>query len=320
MMGVQYTFDLDQIFSKPGPLTVAYGMGTDSTALLIELVKRGIRPDLITFAETGSEHPRTYAYLPIINAYLLDHGFPTITIVQYVPKRFKNGPYDTLAGNCLANKTLPSLAFGRKSCSIKWKARPQEKYILKYWPPGMEALKTKTPIRRLIGYDAGPKDSQRGAIIPNPKFYYAYPLQFWGIDRQGSEDIIKEAGLPQPGKSSCYFCPSFKPNELKQLALEFPDLAARAIALEDGARPNLKVIKGLWRKGTKKRPGSWRAYLEAFGLLPEIRPEHYSATPSPLPPSSYKAAIYPGLMVYDHTTDPLFYGKQTMPALEGILV
>jgi 3'-phosphoadenosine 5'-phosphosulfate sulfotransferase (PAPS reductase)/FAD synthetase len=44
------------------PLVVAYGLGVNSTALLVEFVKQGIRPDLILFADTGGEKPETYAY------------------------------------------------------------------------------------------------------------------------------------------------------------------------------------------------------------------------------------------------------------------
>ena len=43
----QFAFDFQDIFNKPGPLTVAYGMGTDSTAMLIEMVRRDLRPDLM---------------------------------------------------------------------------------------------------------------------------------------------------------------------------------------------------------------------------------------------------------------------------------
>ncbi|WP_291333094.1 hypothetical protein [Desulfovibrio sp.] len=55
------------INTKP-PLVVSYGMGVDSTALLVEMHNRGIRPDLILFADVGSEKHSTYAYLDIINA------------------------------------------------------------------------------------------------------------------------------------------------------------------------------------------------------------------------------------------------------------
>jgi hypothetical protein len=45
------------------PLVVAYGVGVDTAAMLIEFAHRGIRPDLILFADTGCEKPETYLYL-----------------------------------------------------------------------------------------------------------------------------------------------------------------------------------------------------------------------------------------------------------------
>ncbi len=51
----QYAFDFDEIFSQPGPLTVAYGMGTDSTALLVEMVRRGL-PQALAKAQAQYGH------------------------------------------------------------------------------------------------------------------------------------------------------------------------------------------------------------------------------------------------------------------------
>lgn len=94
------------------PLVVAYGLGVDSTAMLVEFARRGVRPDLILFADTGGEKPETYAYLPIIQRFLAHIGFPTVVTVRYQPTR---AVYDTLEGQCLHTGTLPSLAYGGKS-------------------------------------------------------------------------------------------------------------------------------------------------------------------------------------------------------------
>ncbi|MBW4025517.1 MAG: hypothetical protein HIU92_20750 [Proteobacteria bacterium] len=53
------------------PIIVAYGMGVDSTAMLIGLRDRKVRIGLILFADTGSEKPETMAYLPVIQAWLV---------------------------------------------------------------------------------------------------------------------------------------------------------------------------------------------------------------------------------------------------------
>ena len=66
----------------------------------------------------------------------------------------------------------------------------------------------------------------------------------------------KNMGLPQPGKSSCFFCPSMRAEEIIDLREHYPDLFRRALAMEDNARANLKTVQGLGRNY------SWR---ERFG-------------------------------------------------------
>ena len=56
------------------------------------------------------------------------------------------------------------------------------------------------------------------------------------------------------GKSACFFCPSSKLVEIRTLPA---DLAARALAMEDGAAASLTSTKGLGRSF------SWRSVLEA---------------------------------------------------------
>ena len=113
------------------PLAVAYGLGVDSTAMLIEFARRGIRPDLILFADTGGEKPETYQYLAVIRPFLRRVGFPDVVVVRYRPKR---AAYHTLEGQCLHTGTLPSLAYGGKSCAVKFKVQPQDAYV-RTWEP-----------------------------------------------------------------------------------------------------------------------------------------------------------------------------------------
>ena len=117
------------------PLIAACGLGVDTVAYLIEMRKRGIRPDAILFADVGVEKQETYAYEPILQKWLAKVNFPPIITVKYQPTDYKNWPpYHTLGENCLTNGTLPSLAFGFKSCSLKWKVTPQNKWLNNYLP------------------------------------------------------------------------------------------------------------------------------------------------------------------------------------------
>ena len=99
------------------PVIVSNGVGVDSVALLIELRRRAIRPDAIVTALVGrdwygNEHGRFYDYLPVLERWLAEVGFPPITYVWYEMQRpAKHFAYRSLAGNCLANRTLPCLLY-----------------------------------------------------------------------------------------------------------------------------------------------------------------------------------------------------------------
>jgi hypothetical protein len=105
------------------PICQCNGLGVDSWELTFQMAERGLRPDLITFADVGSEHGWTYAVVEEHMRLLESLGFPPLVIVQLTPPK---AGYGTIEENMLANETLPSLAFGGKSCSLRWKKEPQD--------------------------------------------------------------------------------------------------------------------------------------------------------------------------------------------------
>ncbi|OPY05598.1 MAG: hypothetical protein A4E61_00246 [Syntrophorhabdus sp. PtaB.Bin184] len=252
------------LFAASGntPFTVAYGMGVDSTAMLVGLVKHRIRPDLILFADTAAERPETYEYRPVFEEWLQKEGFPPITTVKYAPRDFKNWPpYYTLEDNCLTNGTLPGIAFGAASCSVKWKQGPQHGYI-RQWEPARQAWAVGQRVIKAIGFDNSPRDRVR-TYSASPKdadlYDYVTPLIRWQWDREECKKQIASVGLPVPVKSSCFFCTAMKPWEVRSLR---PDMLRRIVRMEARAFPRLTSCEGLWRntvKGTRggtARPGS----------------------------------------------------------------
>ena len=209
-------------------------------------MKLGIVPDLILFADTGGEKQVTYDYIRnVMNPYLRAHGYPEVTTVQRKQGRTR---YTTLEGNCTTNLTMPSLVFGRKSCSIKWKREPQDKYV-KAWARAQRAWRKGRRVVKVIGYDAGPKDCRRPHVPNDERYVYWYPLKEWGWDRARCELEILAAGLPLPAKSSCFFCPSMKEAEVSDLAVAEPEKARSIVRIELAAAPRQKGrrIQGLWR-------------------------------------------------------------------------
>lgn len=230
------------------PVVLAYGMGVDSTAILVGMHLRGERPDLILFADTGDEKPQTYAYLEIINAWLRSVGFPEVTVVKNA--RPKSGDV-SLSAACLRTGVLPALAYGMHQCSIVWKQVPQQKF-LKQWKLALEAWAAGLTVTTLIGYDAGPRDSARRYKAEGKAstgYTNRFPLIEWGWDREECVRQIVAAGLPVPVKSACFHCPASKKHEIVELRETNPQQYARAILMEETARARgLKNIVGLGRR------------------------------------------------------------------------
>ncbi len=147
---------------------------------------------------------------------------------------------------------LPSLAYGYKSCSDKFKQRPQNNFV-RSWPPALKTWAQGEKILKLIGIDAG--EAHRAHYPEQTRYIYQYPLIDWNWAREECIEAIRRNGLPQPGKSSCFFCPAMKKKEILALQAEHPELIQRAIAIEDAAQANLTSIKGLGRRF------SWRDFL-----------------------------------------------------------
>lgn len=241
---------------------VSYGGGTNSTAMLIECQKRGVKVDLILFADTGGEKPHTYNYVKLFSSWLVNNGMPEIITVKRVRA---NGEVLTLEQNCLEQSMLPSIAYGFKSCSLKFKVQPQDKFVNNY-PPAKAVWTAGEKITKFIGYDTDESHrSQKNH--DDEKYEYKYPLIQWGMSRKDCIESIQSVGLCLPGKSACYYCPSSNKSEIKQLAQVYPDLMGRAIAMEQNA--NLTHISGLGRQF------AWKDLI----ATDEMFPDDYNYTP-----------------------------------------
>lgn len=203
-------------------IVASFGGGVNSTAMLIGMHERGERVDLILFADTGGEKPHTYEHILTMTHWLVERGMPPITTVSREA--------ETLESDCLKRKALPGVAYGVKSCSDHFKMRPQRDYLKAH---GI------VPTVKLIGFDAG--EAYRAKEIEGNR----YPLIEWDWARDECVEAITRAGLPQPGKSSCFFCPNMKKPEIFLLRQQYPDLATRAVAMEKNAE--LTAVKGLGR-------------------------------------------------------------------------
>lgn len=206
-------------------LVVSFGGGVNSAAMLVGMWERGISPDAILFADTGGEKQETYAFVDAMRTWAVRNIDCGIMAVN------NDGMYGTLENECLTKHTLPSLVFGWRSCSDKYKLRPQQQYVKRAFP-GEE-------IKWAVGIDAG--ESHRRKSFDN----CWQPLVEWGWDRDGCLEALTRAGLASPGKSACFFCPASTKKDVIGLSKTHPDLFARAVEMEKNTE-GLRV-KGLGR-------------------------------------------------------------------------
>ncbi len=216
---------------------LSFGGGVNSTAMLLLLCDLGTPPSICLFADTGGERPETYRHIDTMREWCAARGIAWETVSN--GSEVKGA---TLEANCIKRKELPSLAYGFKGCSAKWKRQPMDRF-LRTWQPAVDAWARGDLVIRYIGIDAG--ESHRAKLPPDDRFRYVYPLADHDIDRDGCEALIRRHGLEVPPKSSCFFCPAMKKREVLDLWRMHPDLARRAIAIERNAVTH--TVAGLGR-------------------------------------------------------------------------
>ncbi len=248
--------------------SLAFGGGTNSLGVLIGLKELGLQRwiNLITFSDTKGEKPETYDAVDRADAWVRDNGFRCggiVTLRTISPDR----GFEGLEGMAVRLGTLPSKAFGYKSCSQRFKIEPQQKFM-NHWELSQRAWKNGKKVTQIIGYDAG--EPQRAKTYTNDKYDFFYPLIEWGWGRDECVDAIQREGLPLPGKSACFFCPSMRKPEVIRLSKEHPELFDRAVAMERGALSSgkLGVVKGLGRHW------SWEELVKASEPQRSLFPEN----------------------------------------------
>lgn len=249
-----------------GIRVVAHGGGKQTTAMLVLAATGRIDYDTFLFANVGddSEHPGTLRYLhEIAMPYAEAHG---ITIHE-LNRVKRDGTIETLHGRLVkeGSRSLPipvrmsNGAPGTRSCTSDFKIRVLGKWLKAHGASG----KDKATVAVGISAD---EISRINARISMPYEILAYPLvgMLGGeadpafslgrpLRRDDCERIIREAGLPVPGKSACWFCPFHRPSVWQDQRRNEPELFARACDLESLLNDRRDVL------------GKDHVYLSRFG-------------------------------------------------------
>lgn len=123
-------------------------------------------------------------------------------------------------------------------------------------------------ITRLIGYHAEEPERAERSNTYDDGDHKRYPLIEWNWGPEECGEALARAGMPAPGKSACFFCPSSKLHEIIDLRRRYPHLLARALEMERramaGEGPSPASGIGLGRRFT------WRQAIDAHDGQPDL--------------------------------------------------
>jgi hypothetical protein len=200
---------------------ISFGGGVQTVALAVLTVQRIIpswmRATHAVFADTGGEVPETYACLEMLAPWLEKERVP-LAIVS--------------AGNlydyCLERRILP-VAFGqgktrRRFCTEKFKVR-----VVNRW------LRSQGCKRATVQLGISWDEIQRMGSSKRKWVTNEFPLIDLGLNREDCHEVLRRAGLPEPVKSACFFCPMQDGARWRRLSDRHPDLFELAVQMEEAA-------------------------------------------------------------------------------------
>lgn len=234
---------------------ISYGGGVQSTAMIVLAVQGELGPvDAALFANVGddSEHPDTLRYVrDVAVPWAAARGLQ----VHVLDRRRRDGTVETLWGRLVreGSRSLPipvrmsdTGAPGTRSCTADFKIK-----VIAKWLKERGATKD-APADVLLGI-SWDEIQRLGNKRVDAHERPVYPLIDRRLNREDCKRIIERAGLPVPGKSSCFFCPFHRPSVWARMRRDEPVLFYRAAELEE------------LLNARRDRLGKDRVYLTRFG-------------------------------------------------------
>lgn len=211
----------------------SFGGGRQSTAALVLAAQGKLDVDLFVFANVGndSENPDTLEYVEhYAKPFAAAHG---IELVE-VQRKFKDGRDPSLyqyvlhekRGVAIPMRMADTGAPGRRKCTTSWKIEVIARYLKRDcgWP---------SPWQQLLGIAWDESHRMRDPeTVDDLGYWRVYPLCDMRITTADCLQIVRDAGLPRPPKSSCWFCPFHDLSAWRRLRLTKPELFDRAVDLE----------------------------------------------------------------------------------------
>lgn len=223
---------------------ISYGGGVQSTALIVLAVEgriTGVNAALFSNVGDDSEHPATLQYVRNV---MIPWANSKGLRVEELQRTMKDGSTRTLWQeiNQPGSRSIKipvrmsgTGAPGNRSCTSDYKIRVVNKWLRQ------NGATKNNPATVLIGISTD-EFHRANNRRPEPTQIAEYPLIDLGLDRTDCQNVIRDAGLPVPPKSSCFFCPFHRLQTWREMRRDEPELFWKSVELEkhiNNVRKNL---------------------------------------------------------------------------------
>lgn len=207
---------------------VSFSGGKDSTAMLLMMLEKQMRIDMILFCDTGAEFFEMHEHIDKIEKY----------IGRKITKIKSEKPFEYYLSELHVNRKPDSkaiLKFGKDITGYGW-AGPRSRWcteVLKNAPRDrfLKPLRDKYNIIHYIGIAAD--EQYRLERKNNKDLNHRHPLVEWGITEAEALNYCYERGFDWGGlyerfnRVSCWCCPMQSLSELRKLKKHYPELWER---------------------------------------------------------------------------------------------
>jgi len=207
----------------------SYGGGVQSTAVLVLAAQGRVHYDHFLFANVGedSENPDTLDYFKnVAMPFAEQHDIDLLQV----------GRDDTIRGRIFSElRDIPipmrmnTGAPGNRKCTELFKIRVVDRWVNQ---------NRNGHNHYVVGLGISTDEIQRARSIESKEVYKGlykkneYPLIDMRLSRNDCRQLVIDAGLPQPPKSSCYFCPFHNDQAWYEMRQKRPDLFFDAVKIE----------------------------------------------------------------------------------------
>lgn len=213
----------------------SFGGGVQSVAVLVLAAQGKVQYDHFLFANVGSdsEHPATLAYLEeYALPYAQEVGIDLVELRRTWQRGERAGQEESIYRLLMRPEGrsvpipvwMPNGAPGRRACTANFKIGVINRWLRQH---GATADSPAT-----VGLGISLDEVERMKESPHAYVQNEWPLIDLRLRRSDCESVIREAGLPVPPKSACWFCPFMSPQRWQDMKRDEPELFERAVELE----------------------------------------------------------------------------------------